>query len=205
MSICILERRDALISGIGVYAALMLLLSQFWLSNPDTLGIMALAALLMTITGFMIHELSHRYVARELGYIACFRLVKAGLAMLAISALIGFAARVPFILGAPGAVMIGPNIMGKDSSRNRALVALAGPSSNVVSSIVFYAASRLITGNVHLALILVGIINAYFALINSIPIPPLDGFQVVKNREFGMWMVLMASSIMVFVLAIETY
>ncbi|ABW01531.1 peptidase M50 [Caldivirga maquilingensis] len=199
MSLCLLEHRDMVISGLAVFAASFMLLSQYWLTNLSLLGPISLASILIALTAFMAHELMHRYVARRLGYIACFRLVKYGLVMLLVTALIGLAARSPFMMGAPGAVAIGPNILGKENSKYRALIALAGPGTNVIMAALFYALTLPTVNNAALLLVLrlTYILNSILALFNSLPIPPLDGYQVVKNREYGLWLTLMVSSILV--------
>lgn len=203
VSLCLLERRDIVISGLGVFLASFLLLSWYWIINPSLIVPVTLASILVSLTAFMSHELMHRYVARSLGYIACFRLVRYGLVMLMLTALIGFAARTPFMMGAPGAVAIGPNILGRESSRYRALIALAGPGANVLMAAAFYAASLSVAGTLLFTLRITYIINSILAIFNSLPIPPLDGYQVVRNREYGLWLTLMVSSILVSIPAIR--
>ncbi|MGC8570209.1 MAG: site-2 protease family protein [Caldivirga sp.] len=206
MSLCLLERRDLVISGLAVFIASFMLFSQYWLADLSLLGPISLASALVAVTAFMAHELMHRYVARRLGYIACFKLVKYGLVMLLVTALIGLAARSPFMMGAPGAVAIGPNILGKENSKYRALIALAGPGTNVIMAALFYALT-LFTANINitllLALHLTYILNSILALFNSLPIPPLDGYQVIRNREYGLWLTLMVSSIIISIPALE--
>ena len=198
MSLCLLERRDMVISGLAVFIASFMLFSQYWLADLSLLWPISLASLLVASTAFMAHELMHRYVARRLGYIACFRLVRYGLVMLLVTALIGLAARSPFMMGAPGAVAIGPNILGKENSKYRALIALAGPGTNVIMAAVFYVLTLFTIGNsLSLALRLTYILNSILALFNSLPIPPLDGYQVIKNRGYGLWLTLMVSAILV--------
>lgn len=205
MSLCLLERRDMVISGLGFFTASFLLLSWYWLININLLIPVILASITVSLTAFMAHELMHRYVARRLGYIACFRMVKYGLIMLLITALIGFAARAPFMMGAPGAVAIGPNVLGKGSNRHRALIALAGPGTNVIMATIFYALSLLVTGSslILLTLRIDYVLNSVLAFFNSLPIPPLDGYQVLRNREYGLWLTLIVSSILISVPAFQ--
>jgi len=67
----------------------------------------------------------------------------------------------------------------------------------------FYAASLSVAGTLLFTLRITYIINSILAIFNSLPIPPLDGYQVVKNREYGLWLTLMVSSILVSIPAIQ--
>jgi Zn-dependent protease len=81
----------------------------------------------------------------------------------------------------------------KDIRRDDTIIALAGPASNIVLSIVFFAATAaLAASGMHLEGGSIGevlqrfcsygmIINITLAVFNMIPIPPLDGSHLVAN------------------------
>ena len=196
-SFCLLEARDIALSIALMLASMIMLLSFMWIGDLQMLPYALFSASLITVGSFIGHEMAHRAVARRLGYIACFRMVKYGAVMLLLTALIGLAARAPFVFGVPGAVSIGPRLTGPDSRRFRALIALAGPGTNVILSALAYPAFKYSVGPIHTAIWAFYTVNSMLAIFNSLPIPPLDGYQVLGNREFGLWFTLMVSSILV--------
>ncbi len=121
---------------------------------------------LATFTGFVVHELSHKFVAIKYGYWAEFRLWKFGLLITIISPLLGF------IFAAPGAVVV----MGLYTDpRKYGRIALAGPLSNIVMSVLFIVLTTLTGVRV---LYYIAVLNMWLALFNLVPFPPLDGYKV---------------------------
>ena len=127
------------------------------------------------LTGFIAHEMSHKLVARRLGYWAEFRMWPVGLLLSLITSLYGF------IFAAPGATMVA----GMDP-RNRVgwgKTGLAGPVSNLLFAAGFYAASL---GTYRLGaayfgpLLFLALINTLFAAFNLLPLGPLDGAKVLR-------------------------
>jgi len=122
-------------------------------------------------SGFILHELAHRFVAKKFKAHAFYKAWPFGLVFVLITALLGF------IFAAPGAVYIyGEHI---DRKKN-ALISLAGPLTNVLLAFVFafllFASS---TGSFLWQVGQIGFfINLWLALFNLIPIPPLDGSKV---------------------------
>jgi Zn-dependent protease len=123
--------------------------------------------------GFLLHELAHKVVAVRFGQIAEFRADYNMLVLTLLSAMAGF------LVAAPGAV----HHRGRVSSRERGLIALAGPVTNLALVVPFaamaFAADPLVgfVGRTGL------LINALLAAFNMAPYGPLDGRTVLQwNR-----------------------
>ena len=74
----------------------------------------------------------------------------------------------------------------KDPRRDTALIALAGPASNILLAIVLSLLLRLSTLPLALSTILYSLValNINLAIFNLIPIPPLDGSKIF-TRNYG--------------------
>jgi len=120
-------------------------------------------------SGFVLHELMHKFTAERYGYWAEFRMWVMGIVLALITSTLGF------IFAAPGATYIqGTNVTDKQN----ALISLAGPATNVVIAIGF-----LLLGAVGTGLLgevgLVGFpVNLFLATFNMLPVMPLDGAKV---------------------------
>jgi Zn-dependent protease len=140
----------------------------------------ALAAL---APAFILHELSHKYVARHFGCWAEFRADPRGLK---IGILIALA--IGFVFMAPGAVMVA----GKVSKKENGIIALAGPISNIIlfgfgllagGFLISLTSTSWVTD---LALFwLWG--NAILGAFNMLPFGPLDGRKVKDWSEPIFW------------------
>ena len=134
---------------------------------------MAFAAVL---TGFLLHELAHKWMAQQYGCWAEYRGNKNGLYFaLAISALTGW------LLAAPGAVMVS----GRITDRQNGIIAAVGPITNIAIALVVlpvYILTHTMEGQItiisELARFIV-LINLILAGFNMIPIQPLDGSKVL--------------------------
>jgi len=125
------------------------------------------------ITGFMLHEFAHKVLAQRNGAWAEFRAYPFGLALAIIFALLGF------IFAAPGAVYI----QGMISRRQNGLISIAGPLTNLVLGLGFLSVGLFLgpsTDLLGLALYWIGSINLVLAAFNLLPIPPFDGYKVLK-------------------------
>jgi Zn-dependent protease len=126
--------------------------------------------------GFVLHELAHRVVARGYGAEAHFI---ANNAWLLISIVLAFTG---FFIAAPGAVWH----RGYLTPRQGGLIALAGPVTNLVLSVVFLL-GLIVTSVAGLGLpswalttLYVGFkFNAWLGLFNMIPAGPFDGAKVL--------------------------
>lgn len=127
---------------------------------------------LVMIFSFVIHELSHKFMAQKYKYHAEFRANKG---MLWISVALSFFG---FIIAAPGAV----HFFGQHDPKKTGIIAYAGPFSNLVIAIICFGTGILFLGLPFLTkfsiLYLVYFINAVLAVFNMLPLPRFDGAKI---------------------------
>lgn len=138
-------------------------------SNQGTVYVLALAAL-SVFAGFLVHELSHKFVARRYG---CWAEFRADYRMLGLAILTSYFG---ILFAAPGAVMIAGPV---DRERN-GKISLAGPGSNLTVavaclSLLLFAGS---TGLLHDTLARLFTFSVYLAAFNMIPVMPFDGAKI---------------------------
>lgn len=150
---------------------------------------MAFAAVM---TGFLLHEIAHKWMAQQYGCWAEYRGNKRGLYFaLAMSAFLGV------LLAAPGAVMVS----GRITDRQNGIIAAVGPITNIVIALVVlpvYILTNSMEGQLtiinELARFIV-LINLILAGFNMIPFQPLDGSKVIvwnKGAYFGIILAILA-------------
>ncbi len=132
-------------------------------------------------TGFLLHELAHKFFAQRYGCIAEFRAFDS---MLKFAILMS--ATVGFIFAAPGAVFIQGNV---NNARNGRISA-AGPLVNIFLAFAFFIllvsfALLSVTSPMLIAVARYGLtINGWLAFFNMLPFWQFDGSKVLKwNRK----------------------
>lgn len=124
-------------------------------------------------TGFILHELAHKYLAIHYGAHAEFRAWNSGLL---IALLLAFLTNGALVFAAPGAVYIfGDNI----SRKQNGLISLAGPLTNISIGLLALFLSFGAFGLLLVVLSSVARINLWLAFFNLVPIFPLDGSKVL--------------------------
>jgi Zn-dependent protease len=148
-------------------------------------------AILAVVMAFLFHEMAHRYFARKFGCAAFYRMWTPGLLF---ALLITIATNGAFKFVAPGAVVIYPYTFGRWGYRIKRLtgkeegiISVSGPFVNLIFATIF----SLVPGNVGIVL---ASVNAWLALFNLLPVPPLDGSKVIK-WSMGIWVFLFILSI----------
>ena len=144
--------------------------------GPRWLGLERMATRLAVVSlplavGFIAHELAHKFVAMRYGYFAIYRIWVPGLLL---ALLVGLMTNGGWVFAAPGAVVI---LTPYFTSREGALIGLAGPLTNVVVGCGFLPLVLLggIAGEMGM---LGAAINFFLAFFNMLPLPPFDGSKV---------------------------
>jgi Zn-dependent protease len=142
-------------------------------------GIIFLISAFTVGVGFLLHELSHKFVAQRYGCVAEFRAFDQMLLFAVALSFLGF------IFAAPGAVMIS----GMITRRENGIISFAGPITNYILAMIFLGISLAFpqTGFIFLR----GFqINLWLGLFNMIPFGNFDGIKIMHwNRYVWMGMI----------------
>lgn len=215
-------------SGIGTSELIDLLLSFVVLTiafamvggglsglSQERLAIVAVAV----GTGFILHELAHKFVAQRYGYIAEYKASFLGLGLTLVMAL-----TIGIVFAAPGAVMIRKpayaspaeswkfegdddaywDRLERKAGREDLWISLAGPVTNIILTMLFFALimSGMLTAPIFYAMAAAAFqVNLMLAAFNLIPIDPLDGGKIFRGSPLvwavvGVPTILMALAIL---------
>jgi len=119
---------------------------------------------------FLLHEVAHKLVAQHYGLWAEFRLTLFG-ALITLISIIS-----PIKIISPGAVMLA----GDASKENVGKTAIAGPSVNIILSIVSFALTFAPLGPYLVVAVFSTALNAFIALFNLVPAGVLDGLKIFR-------------------------
>ncbi len=151
------------------------------LSEMNLVGFISILPLSLIVvgTGFVFHELAHRFAANYYGAHAEYRAWGTGLWIALISSLFGF------IFAAPGAVYFAGE---RINAKKQAVISAAGPLTNLLVALGFLL--LIPSSNIFLAnLGRYGFqINVFLAAFNLLPIYPLDGSKIFRYNTYA-WLV----------------
>lgn len=189
------ELKDLLLSLAALVVAFSVLIGGRRIPGLEMIPIIALGV----GTGFLLHEMAHKFVALHFGYMAEYRANMTGLLLAVVLSFAGF------IFAAPGAVMIskprlpaefysqdpwGQAELAKQLKNESLWISLAGPLTNILLSAAFFIlllisppggiASR--AGSFGL------MINLTLAAFNLLPFGPLDGKKVFESNRI-VWLI----------------
>jgi Zn-dependent protease len=162
-----IEIRDLTKAWVAISFAFAIVLSSTLFDTAFFLNVVLSA--LTVGTGFLLHELGHKFVAQRYGCFAEFRSDNSMLMIALITSFFGI------IFAAPGAVMI----QGRVSKRRNGLISIAGPVVNIVLALFFMSLSFVFQAGFLAQVVSFGVtINLWLALFNMIPFFILDGKKV---------------------------
>ncbi len=150
-----------------------------------------IAGFIATATGFIIHEMGHKYVAIRRGYVAHFRLWMQGL-LLTLFVVVFSGGGIVF--GAPGAVYIAPAAAAyygydsasrpRDPEQENMVISAAGPGINLAFAVAFLALVLVtLSGSFLWTIAQFGFaLNVGLGSFNMLPVPPLDGSKIFRKN-----------------------
>jgi len=158
-------------------------------------------------TGFLLHELAHKFTAQRYGYAADYEASPVGL-LLALG--LSFITSGGFVFAAPGAVMIRSRKVlyspledryyDFQSAKEFAYISVSGAVVNLVLAVSFFTASLFVPSGLAYAVLRTGaFINVFLAGFNMIPFGPLDGAKVWRYNPV-LWAMVGIPAIVLFLI-----
>ncbi|MDI3482701.1 MAG: hypothetical protein PWQ88_572 [Candidatus Methanomethylophilaceae archaeon] len=146
--------------------------------------------LAIVLSGFVLHELGHKFAAQHYGAWAEYRMFPQGLILALLISLLGV------LFAAPGAVYI----RGMIDRRQNGIISLAGPGVNLIIGAVSLLLALTLSGTAGFVMYMLARINLILAVFNLIPFPPLDGSKILKWNPL-VFTLAFVSGIVMFLLA----
>ncbi|OPY54535.1 MAG: Peptidase family M50 [Methanosaeta sp. PtaU1.Bin112] len=185
-----IELKDLLLSLAALVIAFSVLINGRKIPDLEMI-------LIITVgvgTGFLLHEMAHKFMALHFGYFAEYRANPMGLLFAVVASFAGF------IFAAPGAVMISKPAatqafymqdpfsqeeLRREIKKETLWISLAGPITNIVLTAFFFIALMLAPpgSTAAMAANFALFINLTLAAFNLIPIGPLDGKKIFDSNR----------------------
>ncbi|MBN1861931.1 MAG: hypothetical protein JW840_10800 [Candidatus Thermoplasmatota archaeon] len=146
-------------------------------------------AFLGIVSAFVVHELSHKFIAQKYGLWSEFRMYPRGLLL---SVIVAFFTGLVF--AAPGAVMFRGDAKPSEAGK----IAAAGATSNLTIAVITYLLYHFLFFSMEFWGTLIGfvcLVNLLLATFNLLPLGPLDGRKVLLWNEM-VWFILFSSSVL---------
>lgn len=148
----------------------------------------------IVMVAFLLHEMAHKAMARKFNMVAFYKMWPQGVLFGLIFMILGL----KFV--ASGAVVVHPYRFGRWGFRRptpeiatgeMGLIALAGPATNLFFAFIFSLFDGFLFNQLTS-------INAWLALFNLLPVPPLDGSKVLIWKPWVWGMCIAVALILVF-------
>ena len=158
--------------------------------NLQYVGLFGLC-LALVVMSFLFHEFGHKFVAQKYGLWSEFRMWPLGLVLTLVTSFLGF------LFASPGAVYItGPVDIEKNGK-----ISIAGPAVNIVlAAIGILGCFTINHSGWVIFFLLLGNLNAFLAVFNLLPIPPLDGSKIITWNKILWVAAIVAAGIELFVM-----
>jgi len=187
------EAFEIVVSILAISLALTFATAGLNIDPPRFLFL--IATYVITIgSGFVLHEMAHKYYGLKYGARAQFKAWPLGLGLALGLAIIPqiFGFHLPLFI-APGAVYI--YAMRHISPKENGIISLAGPVMNWILAAIFFAMFLVFADNIIIATITMqgAWINMGLAMFNLLPIYPLDGSKVLA-WDWRIWLAAFAFS-----------
>ncbi len=162
-----IELRDLLKAWIAIALAFAIVMRGY---QDFTFYQVFILSAITVGTGFLLHELAHKFVAQRYGCFAEFRSFDPMLLLAIGMSFFGL------VFAAPGAVMI----HGRVDVRRNGIISVAGPVTNLILAVIFIGLYFLFPDGLIASIALYGFyINSWLALFNMIPVWNFDGAKIL--------------------------
>ena len=200
----IIPRKKFKFSGkerINLIIAVSILTIAFALALSGGIGnidedfpITLIAAFGAVTTGFLVHELGHKFFAQKYGFWAEFNYSTNGLMLALVTGVMGF------LVAAPGAVYV----YGHPTKKENGKISAAGPLMNIIIGAILLPFIFILPETFEYIFKIIVAINFVLAGFNMIPVGLFDGSKILK-WNIGIYMLMWLPILIVAVLYFSSF